>query len=129
MQTTQLIEIATGGITDLETIQNILDDNASRIATKREANDVGFLVGLNSELSNDVNPFMKGPLAVAFDLGQTEAQLDLDSSTVATTMMIRTRRRPMRLRPLDQLLHRSNPPSCDLPALGCFLYSFSLQAL
>jgi len=46
LQTAQLIEIATGAITNLETIQNILDENASRTTTKREANDLGFLVGL-----------------------------------------------------------------------------------
>ena len=76
--TTDLVSIATGKISNLADIQSILDDRSSRIMTKADANDLGFITGLNGKLTNDVNPWNSGDRALAFDLGFAEAQCDLN---------------------------------------------------
>ena len=74
--TNKLIDLATGYLTSLTEIQAVIDEAATSITTKTQAEDLGFLCGLNGKLSNDVNPWTAGALALCFDHGFEAADLD-----------------------------------------------------
>lgn len=74
--TSDLFNLTLGEMS-VENAKKVLFKAGLRCTSKQEASDLGFITyrGLGADLATDLNPFSRGPLAVAFDMGIVEGEI------------------------------------------------------